>query len=163
MTETYDFQFSLSNLQNTKSLFIEELGEFKVRQPGAGERLEISKRLRRQNEIINELNDINVDDYSLTGKLTDAQEKELKKLSKYITALQNEIEQIKAYELTIYKTCFSHSDPSAVDILLNTLSDNERMELFNKMFNPIIIKKPEPITVEQAESIKTEVVDEVKS
>lgn len=131
-----DISISLSNIHNVKNVLIEGLGSFKVRKLGAGEELDLSDRLRRLNKIIMELQNIDFDKLKVDDVPTDEQMGKVDKLQKRIQKLTDEINEIKRFELETYKRCFEDTnDGKNVDILLDSLSEDDRAALFTQIFD----------------------------
>lgn len=164
-----DISISLNNIRNTKSLYIEDLGvAFTVRKLGAGEELDLSDKMRRLSEIAKELQGVDFMKYDLTKE---EDRKDIEKLEKRVSKLSDEIGEIKRFELSTYKRCFTDdANGENVEKLLNSLSDEDRGQLFKSIFDPIThVEAPEsvetdevasqPMTAEQAEQ---KALEEVK-
>lgn len=127
-----DLSISLSNIQNTKTVHIEGIGDFTVRRMGAGEELDMSFKMRRLNQILSELEKFDFTKFDLSKK---DDIKQVEKLEKRMTKLSDEIAEIKKFELATYKKCFTdENNGENVDLLLNTLTELERAELFKQIF-----------------------------
>lgn len=148
MTDT--ISISLKNVQNIKTVNIEGVGVFRVRKLGAGEELDLSTKRRKMISASNEIVKIK----SKIDSIKDLEEQErlaTKELPR-IDKLTEELTNIKAFELETYKKCFSADKPELVDELLDSLSEEERTELFNQIFGtPKIIEKEETIETETDE------------
>lgn len=139
-----DITISLSNVHNVKKVHIDEIGDFKVRKMGAGEELDLSDKLRRLNEIIEELNDLDFTGINL-AKPTKKDITELKRLTNRSEKLMEEINVIKRFELEAYAKCFDDGgDGSKTKELLDSLSDEDRSALLNAIFGKAkIVEVPE--------------------
>lgn len=142
-----EIRISLSNIHNIKNVNIEDIGVFRVRKLGAGEELDLSDRLRRLNKIITELQTIDFSPYIGKEKLTKKQQAEIKTISKRAGTLNDEISEIKRFELHTYKRCFSDdNDGKNTENLLNSLSDDERIALFKQIFDTVTpIESPQEV------------------
>lgn len=131
-----DISISLNNIRKTRSLYVEDLGvAFTVRKLGAGEELDLSDKMRRLGEILKELKGIDFAKYNTT-KEEDI--KELEKISKRAAKLSDEINDIQRFELATYKRCFSDdANGENVTKLLNSLTVQDRSELFNQVFDTV--------------------------
>lgn len=153
-----DITISLSNIHNTKSVLIEPLGEFKVRKLGAGEELDLSKKLRRLSKIIDLLDAIDYE--SLRKKKPTKEDRaEMEKISSKADKLMLEINEIKEFELMTYRRCFDDGvGGKKSDELFKSLSAEERTELFRQIFNPTVlaeeVEAPETPEVTQPEGEK---------
>lgn len=148
-------KISLSNIINEKTVNIEGFGVFRVRKLGAGEELDLSDRLRRLNQIITELENINFEKFEGNKKPTKAQRKELLEIQNRSNSLLDEISEIKKFELKTYKRCFrDDSEGEKVEQLLNSLSETERSALFKQIFD-------EPKIVEATDTPSMDVDEEV--
>src|SRR6478736_5683739 len=99
-----DLQISLKNIRNTKSLYVEDMKTtFQVRRLGAGEELDLSKKLRRLNEIMIELQSIKIEP---KDNPTEEETKALEKVAKKIQKLSDEISEIKEYEFNTHVKLF---------------------------------------------------------
>lgn len=122
---------------------IEGVGVVRVRRLGAGEELDLSDKMRRLGAIINQLSKI---DFRGLDSANSEDAKKISKLSKKAELLSSEITEIKRFELKAYKKCFSDdANGKVVDILMDTLTDEERIELFKRIFNPKIVEAPEGV------------------
>src|SRR5690606_36906241 len=123
-----DISISLSNIQHVKTVNIEGLGVLKVRKLGAGEDLDLSFKQRRLGKLIEELSKIDFTSLD-TSKPSDI--KKIEKLAKKAEALGDEIAEIKKFEFETYKRLLSDDkNGEIVDVIMNTLTDQERAELF---------------------------------
>lgn len=144
-----NISISLNNIRNVKDVYIEDLKiAVKVRRLGAGEELDLSDKLRRLNAIIVELQAIDFSSLIGIANPTKEQQKEIKAISKKAEDLTSEINEIKRFELQTYKRCFTDDkNGENVELLLNSLSDEDRGELFRQIFNPKVIEAPsEPVS-----------------
>lgn len=129
-----NISIALSNVQNTKTVNIEELGVFTVRRLGPGEEYDLSVKKRRLIRIMEELNAIkykmdNADSPTEMEQFADANLKKINKLS-------DEIVDIKGYELNLYKKCFiDDANGEKTDTLINTLTEDERTKLYGLIFD----------------------------
>lgn len=142
-----ELTISLSNVRNVKRVHIDEFGDFKVRKMGAGEELDLSDKLRRLNEIIEELNLLDFKHVNIKNP-TKKDIAELSRLTKRSEAFMDEINDIKRYEIATYARLFDDGgDGSKTQELLSSLSDEDRAELLKRIFEPakIIEKSAEPI------------------
>lgn len=139
-----EIRISLNNIRNVKKVYIEGIGGFTVRKLGAGEELDLSEKLRRLSIILKELQSIDFTKYDATTK---EGIKDLEKISERADKLTEEVDQIQRFELETYKRCFEDdNDGKNVEILLNTLSTQERSNLFNKIFKPVaVVEAPETV------------------
>lgn len=145
-----DITISLSNVHNIKRVHIDEIGDFEVRKMGAGEELDLSDKLRRLNEIIEELNAIDFSKINMQ-KPTKKSIKELETVSKKADSLMEEINEIKRFELESYARCFNdNADGVNTKKLLDSLSEEDRAELFKQIFSPAKVLKREDIVPEPA-------------
>lgn len=147
-----DITISLSNVHNVKKVHIDEIGDFKVRKMGAGEELDLSDKLRRLNEIIEELNELDFKGINLKNP-SKKDIAELKRLTKRSESLMDEINEIKRFELECYARCFDDGeDGKNTKKLLDSLDDESRAELFKQIFDqPKVLKKPESATLPEDE------------
>lgn len=135
---------ALANIQNIKTVNIEGLGTLYVRRLGAGEELDLSSKLRRLGKLIDELSKIDLSKYDL-AKPDDV--KRVKKMSARVDEISDEIQGIKAFEFKTYKKCLSDDkNGEVVDVIMNTLTDQERSALFKQIFG-------EPTQVELDETV----------
>jgi hypothetical protein len=144
-----DITISLSNVRNIKKLYIEDLDlTFEVRKMGAGEELDLSDKLRRLNEIIEELSAIDFNKINIT-KPTKKDIKAMEALTEKADSLMNEINDIKRFELETYKRCFTDNNGGKdTDKLIDSLSDEDRAELFKQIFSPAKVLKKEDVAPE---------------
>ena len=146
-----DITISLSNVHNIKRVHIDEIGDFEVRKMGAGEELDLSDKLRRLNEIIEELGAIDFDKINIKNP-TKKDIKAMEGLTKKADSLMEEINEIKRFELETYARCFNdNADGVNTKKLLDSLSDEDRAELFKQIFNPAKVLKKEDVTPKVAE------------
>lgn len=150
MADTHDVTISLSNIRNVKNILIEGLGEFKVRKIGAGEELDLSKRLRRLRAIINELNTINTDELRKKNP-TEEEKDRLNKLLERTSMLMDELGEIKEFEYETYVRCFDDGGTGITKELLSTLSEEALANLFKQIFEPKVLDETpvDPITAEE--------------
>lgn len=128
-----DISLSLKSIQNTRTVKIEGEGVLTIRKLGSGEDLDLSIKRRRMNKLIDELNSI---DFSGLDVAKKDDLKKLETLSKKVEGIQEEIAQIKQYEFELYKSLLSDDkDGKVVDLVMKTLSDKERAEIFNRAFS----------------------------
>ena len=138
-----DVSISLSNIVNKKKIRIEEIGDFTVRKMGAGEELDLSKKMRRLGDILDKLEGFDFTKFDMS-KPEDVQE--VAKLQKQMTKLSDEITDIKRFEFETYKRCFEDdNDGKNVDKLMNELPESARAELFRQIF-----QETEGVTVDKA-------------
>ena len=148
-----DISISLNTIQNIKTVHIKGVGVLNVRKLGAGEELDLSFKLRRLNKIVGELNAIDLTKFN-SRKPGDL--KKITKLSEKIDLLSEEASEIKRAEFDIYKRCLSDDEGGkVVDVIMNTLSDEERAELYRQVFGE---NKP----IESPNVLKADEEDEVK-
>lgn len=132
-----DISISLNSIQNIKTVNIEGLGVLKIRKLGSGEDLDLSFKRRRVNKLIDELSAI---DFTSLDTKKPSDLKKMERLSKRADAIQDEIAETKASEFEIYKRLLSDDKGGAVvDVIMNTLTDAERAEIFHIAFGE---KKP---------------------
>lgn len=148
-----DITISLSNVHNIKRVKIDPIGVFEVRKMGAGEELDLSDKLRRLNEIIEELTAIDFNKINM-NKPTKKDIKAMEALTKKADALMEEINDIKRFELETYSRCFNdNADGVNTKKLLDSLSDEDRAELFKQIFSPAkVLKKEDVAPVEKEET-----------
>jgi hypothetical protein len=141
-----ELSISLSNIQNIKTVNIEEIGVFKVRKLGAGEELDLSIKMRRLVAIAKELKTLDISNIDASTPEGLARFNEH---SEIIDKYSEEIANIKKYEIEIYKGCFTDDgNGEKVDFLINGLTDDERGELFKRIFDiPKIIDTPEALVL----------------
>lgn len=142
-----DISVSLNNIRKTQTVFIEDEGfAVTIRKLGAGEELDLSDKMRRLSEIGKELQSVDFMKYDLTKE---EDRKEIEKLEKRVSKLSDEIGEIKRFELASYKRCFSDDANGAnVDKLLNSLTDEDRAQLFKQVFDPVtVLEAPETVEV----------------
>jgi hypothetical protein len=141
---------SLNNIQNIKTVNIEGIGVVKVRRLGAGEDLDLSVKVRRLGKLIDELSAIDFTKYD-AKKPEDL--KEIEKLTKRAEAISDEVAEIKRFEFETYKRCFSDDkDGALVDVIMNTLTEAERAELFKQIFNEKKqIEAPKTVLADESE------------
>lgn len=130
-----DLRISLNNIRNVKKVYIDGVGGFTVRKLGAGEELDLSDKMRRLGEILKELQAIDFNKFDVT-KEEDRQE--LEEVSKRADTLTQEVSAIQRFELETYKQCFEDDNEGKdVERLLNSLSAEDRANLFKEIFNPL--------------------------
>lgn len=139
-----DLRISLNNIRNVKKVYIDGIGGFTVRKLGAGEELDLSDKMRRLGEILKELQAIDFTKYDVSKEDDKA---ELEAISKHADTLTQEVSQIQRFELETYKQCFEDDqDGKNVDKLLDSLSAQDRANLFNEIFNPVqAVEPPQPL------------------
>jgi len=151
-----DITISLSNVHNIKKVKIDPIGVFEVRKMGAGEELDLSDKLRRLNEIVEELNGIDFNKINITNP-TKKDIKNMEGLTKQADSLMEEINEIKRFELATYARCFNdNADGKNTKILLDSLSDEDRAELFKQIFSPAKVLKREDVAPKVAETVEEE-------
>lgn len=147
-----DFSISLSNIQHIKTIKIEGLGVLKIRKLGAGEDLDVSFKIRRINQLIGDLNNLT----ESIAKLDSKNPSDLKKIGRLAERgekISSEIDDIRREQHGIYRSQLSDDKNGAVvDVIMNTLSDKERTEIFKIAFGE---KSP----IESPEVIDTEIED----
>lgn len=149
-----DISISLNTIQNIKTVNIEGVGTLKIRKFGAGEELDFLFKRRRLNKIITELSALDLTKFD-TEKPSDL--KKITKLSKRFEKLSDEASDIKKSEFEMYKRCLSDDeDGKVVDVIMNTLSDEERAELYRQVFG-------EKKEVETPDTVKPEEDTEAES
>jgi len=147
-----DMNISLNNIQKTKTVNIDGVGVLKVRRIGAGEELDLSRNHRRLSKIIKELSQIDFMQFN-SAKPEDV--KKIEKLNKRVDEISDEISEIKKFEYETYKRCLSDDENGkVVDVIMNTLTEEERSELFKQIFST---KKQ----VEVADSVSTDDVENI--
>lgn len=146
-----EITIQLNNLQDVKIVNIKDVGVLKVRRLGSGEDLDLSFKRRRINKLIDELNTI---DFSGLDAKKPSDLKKMEKLSKHAEILGDEIADIKQSEFDIYKGLLSDDkNGEVVDVVMNTLTDKQRAELFLLAFGEKKqIETPEPIKTEDEET-----------
>jgi len=153
-----DISISLSNVHNIRNLLVEDLGQsFKVRKLGAGEELDLSDKLRKLGEIITELQGIDFSKLQAGDTPTAKELSKIKAIQKRTSILTDEINSIKRFELETYKRCFTDDNNGKnVERLLNSLSEEDRTELFKQIFDkPRIVNAPE-LPIETALNVSGE-------
>ena len=147
-----EVNISLNNIQNIKTVNIKGVGVVRVRRLGAGEELDLSLKLRRLGKLVRELSKIDFMQFD-SAKPEDL--KKIEKLNKRVDAISDEIAAIKTFELQTYKRCFSDDkNGEIVDLIINTLSEEERVEFFKQIFGAKKeIDVAEPLTPEEAEEL----------
>lgn len=148
-----ELRISLNNIRNVKNIFIEGLGAFTVRKLGAGEELDLSDKMRRLSAIFRELQSLQLTDEKNPEALKEAQDK--------AETLSAEVAEIQRFELDMYKRCFEDdNDGKNVEKLLNSLSIEERSNLFKSIFNPLpdleLPEATQPGESQKAEDVKEE-------
>lgn len=143
-----DFTIALSSIQNTRTVNIEGLGVITARRLGSGEELELSAKSRRLGKIFDELGSM---DFTKFDTSKPEELKELKKLTDKAEKLSLEVEEIKRFEMTIYRGLLSDDKGGkVVDVIMNTLTDQERGELFKQIFGkPAQVDAPDTQTPEE--------------
>jgi vacuolar-type H+-ATPase subunit I/STV1 len=127
-----DFSIALSGIRNTRTVNIEGLGVITARRLGSGEELELSAKSRRLGKIFDELGRM---DFTKFDTSKPEELKELKKLTDKAEKLYLEVEEIKRFEMSIYRGLLSDDKGGkVVDVIMNTLTDEERGELFKQIF-----------------------------
>lgn len=129
-----ELSISLSNIQNIKTVHIEELGDFKVRRLGPGEEYDLSMKRRRLVKIADQMKAIKKE----IEAVEDAKEKDAVATSKMeeIDQLTDEITQIQKFELDTYKKCFTDdADGKNTETLINSLTSDERLKLYATIFD----------------------------
>lgn len=156
-----DITISLSNVHNIKRVHIDEIGDFEVRKMGAGEELDLSDKLRRLNEIIEELSAIDFNKINI-AKPTKKDIKSMEALTARADSLMEEINGIKRFELESYARCFNDNNGGKdTKKLLDSLSDEDRAELFKQIFSPAkVLQKPTEPTLPEPATTDTEKVEE---
>jgi len=151
-----DVNVALNNIQNIKTVNIEGVGTLKVRRMGAGEELDLSRKLRRLGKVIDELSALDFTKYN-PSKPEDL--KKINKLTKKAESLSEELSEIKKFEFETYKRCMSDdSDGRVVDVIMNTLTDTERAKLFKIVFGKTKqIDTPGSVKPEEKEDIDEQV------
>lgn len=155
-----DLRIALNSIRNVKNVYIEGIGGFTVRKLGAGEELDLSDKMRQLGAILKELQDINLSSFDTKDA------KKLKKLQDRADVLSKKVGEIQRFELQVYKKCFEDDNNGKnVDILLNSLSVEDRANLFKTIFNPfgtvdteetdeVEDVKPEPEEEQPQEEVK---------
>jgi len=127
-----EVSISLNNIQNIKTVNIVGIGVVRVRKLGAGEELDLSAKTRQLGKLVAELSDMDFTKFDANkpgdvGKLAE--------LSKRAEAIADEIEDIQRFEFDTFKRCFSDDENGkVVDAIMNTLTNEERGELFKQVF-----------------------------
>lgn len=130
-----EISLSLNNIQNVKTVNLEGLGIIKVRKLGSGEELDLSTKMRRTNKILDELSALDFSSFD-TSKAEDL--KEIQKLTKKAERLSDELDEIKRFEFETYKRLITdEKNGKVVDVIMNTLTDQERGELFSIIFGQV--------------------------
>lgn len=129
-----ELSISLSNVQNIKTVKIEELGVFTVRRLGPGEEYDLSMKRRRLGKIGDEMMKIKKEIDALPDD--ESKEKHASKQLDKVNALSDEIAEIQKFELDMYKRCFTDDDNGKkTDILIDSLTADERMKLYGMIFD----------------------------
>lgn len=157
-----DISISLANIQTIKTVNIEGVGVLKARRLGSGEELDLSVKLRRFSNLVNELSAM--DFMSLDAEKPDDYKK-IQKMKKRASEISEEIEAVKRFELETYRRLLSDDqDGKVVDVIMDTLSDEERTELFKQIFgSKTEMEKPEPLTSKEAEDLINDMPAETKT
>lgn len=130
-----DITISLSNIQNIKTVNITGLGVFKVRRLGAGEEYDLSTKRREIAKAVREMMKINSDMNLITDEAE--QEKFATKNLPKIDKLQQKVSRLQNEELEAYKRCFTDDNGGKnTDKLIDILSPEERVKLYEAIFNP---------------------------
>jgi len=130
-----EVNISLNNIRNTKTVNINGVGVIHARKLGAGEQLDLSVKLRRLGKLIQELSKI---DFMQFNEANPEDIKKIEKLNKKVESITNEIEDIKRFEFHTYKRCLTDDkNGEVVDVIMNTLTDEERTELFKQIFGEV--------------------------
>jgi len=148
-----DISISLNNIQNIKTVNIEGVGIVKVRRLGSGEELDLSSKIRRLGKLIDELSRI---DFTVLDANKPEDLAKITKLTRRVEELSDEISAIKESEFEVYKKCFTDDEGGRiVDIIMNTLSEQERAELFRQIFGDVKeLDTPDNIVAEVVENDK---------
>lgn len=129
-----DISISLSNVQNIKTVKIEELGTFTVRRLGPGEEYDLSIKRRRMAKIGEEMSKIKSDMDAIADE--SGREKFATSHLAKINQLSDEIIDIQKYELDVYKRCFTDdANGEKTEKLINSLTADERMKLYSVIFD----------------------------
>jgi len=127
-----EVSISLNNIQNIKTVNIVGIGVVRVRKLGAGEELDLSAKTRQLGKLVAELSDMDFTKFD-ANKPEDVEK--LSELSKRAEAIADEIEDIQKFEFDTFKRCFSDDENGkVVDVIMNTLTNEERGELFKQVF-----------------------------
>lgn len=151
-----DITISLSNVHNVKKVRIDPIGTFEVRKLGAGEELDLSDKLRRLNEIIEELNTIDFSKINIINP-TKKDAIKMRRAAKRAEDLMEEINEIKRFELESYERCFKDNNGGKdTKELLDSLTDEDRAELFKQIFSPAKVLKKKDVNLPEATTTTTE-------
>ena len=140
---------SLKDVQDIRTVNIEGHGTLYVRKLGSGEELDLSFAQRRINKLIEELTGMDFGKFNVE-KPEDM--KKMLKMSKRADEIQDEISGIRQRQHEIYKSLLSDDKKGkVVDVIMNTLSDTARNEVFKIAFGEVKeIDTPETIESKNA-------------
>lgn len=144
-----DISISLNNIQNIKLVNIEGVGDLTVRRLGAGEELDLSTKQRRLLKLLDELEKVDQSKFDTTKP---EELKKLTKLTRRLDVITDEISEIKKFEFNTYKRCLSdNKNGEIVDLIMNTLTDEERAKLFVEIFgNKKEVTAPDAVTPDES-------------
>jgi protein tyrosine/serine phosphatase len=144
---TENISISLSNVKNIKTVNIEGIGVFQVRKLGAGAELDLSDKLRRLDKIVGIVKSL---DFTSHDPTTEEGKAELEKIQAKAIKLMDEVGEIRRFELETYKSCFTDDNNGKnTKKLFDILSDEERVELFKQIFNPVVPIDPKSNEMDQ--------------
>lgn len=130
-----EFSITLSSIKNSKTVEIKGLGMLTARKLGSGEELELSAKMRRTGKIIDELSKT---DFSKLDTSKPEHLKIVQRMAKKFDSLTNELDAIKIFEFNTYKSLLSDDkDGAVVDVIMSTLTDEERAKLFKMIFGEV--------------------------
>lgn len=131
-----DFSIALNSVRDTRTVNIEGLGVLTARKLGSGEELQISADYRRMGKILDELKGM---DFKKFDTSKPEHLKIVKRMAKRADEIGDELEAIKLREFNTYKNLLSDDQGGKlVDIIMNTLTEKERSELFKRIFGEIV-------------------------
>lgn len=133
-----DITLTLKDIQDVKTLKIDEVGEFEVRKLSAPEQLDLQAKRRRAAFIVSELyaSGINKFKDKKDSDLSEDDIKELNSIKERAEKLGQEIEDIKKYENALSQRRFKDlSGGKAVEKLFETLSNEGIAKIFEAMFD----------------------------
>lgn len=127
-----EISLNLQDIRKTKTV---KIGDdiYTVRRLGAGEEMKLSVGWTKTRKILEKLKSVDLTKFDLRTKegragLTEVQ----KELDKHA----NELKKIKEIELTLFKACFDDgADGEKTNNLIDSLSDEERNELYKRIFD----------------------------
>lgn len=138
-----DITIGLSNINKTKVVKIDPLGDFKVRPLGAGESLDLSAKERRLNEAFLELEKF--DPTSIQQKDVSEEEKMklLDEMRESTDKLMDEIVQIRRWKMNLFMRTFDDGGTGRAKELFDQLTESSVRDMIDQIF------APQPLTEKQ--------------